>query len=195
MLFYSRDENQFLRRRRTLVFALYPDLVRTRFKDAELPWQRCVLWLGLLVATVRRLVHWLSTDALAFEFCFIDAGNPEVLAHEYGLLEMVLREQIANGTVRLARYPTEGALAAHCRQQARRSLCHCLTLSVEGPRDTFEPEDTVVTRLRVDGPCPKLAIADEEPGCPEAEGPLESWCVALERILGVLNLDAEFTQP
>src|SRR6185295_13454635 len=49
LLYYSRDENQFLRRRRTFVLALYPDLVRTRFKDAELPWQRCVLWLGLLV--------------------------------------------------------------------------------------------------------------------------------------------------
>ena len=34
LLYYSRDENQFLRRRRTFVFALFPDLVDARFKDA-----------------------------------------------------------------------------------------------------------------------------------------------------------------
>src|SRR5207253_3290566 len=66
LLYYSRDENQFLRRRRTFVFALYPDLVQTRFKDAELPWQRCVLLLAFLIATVRKLTEWLSSDALQF---------------------------------------------------------------------------------------------------------------------------------
>ena len=50
LLYYSRDENQFLRRRRTFVFALYPDLCHARFKDAELPCQRIVLLLALLVA-------------------------------------------------------------------------------------------------------------------------------------------------
>src|SRR5262249_58534221 len=93
LLYYSRDENQFLRRRRTLMFALFPDLVRTRFKDAELPWQRCVLWLGLLVAAVRKLTEWLSEDALLFEFCILDLGTPDILAQEQELLEMTLREQ------------------------------------------------------------------------------------------------------
>src|SRR5204862_7702265 len=37
LLFYSRDENNFLRRRRTFLFVLYPDLVQARFKDTELP--------------------------------------------------------------------------------------------------------------------------------------------------------------
>src|SRR5262249_28731274 len=31
LLYYARDENQFLRRRRTFIFALYPDLVQARF--------------------------------------------------------------------------------------------------------------------------------------------------------------------
>lgn len=49
LYYYSRDENQFLRRRRTFLFVLYPDLVSARFKDAELPAQRIVLLVALLV--------------------------------------------------------------------------------------------------------------------------------------------------
>src|SRR5439155_26923158 len=67
LLYYSRDENQFLRRRRTFVLALSPDLVETRFKDFELPYQRGVMLLGLLYVTVRKLTEWLSTDALNFQ--------------------------------------------------------------------------------------------------------------------------------
>ena len=55
LLYYSRDENQFLRRRRTFVFALFPNLVQARVKDACLPWQGIIVLLGLLIATIRRL--------------------------------------------------------------------------------------------------------------------------------------------
>src|SRR4051794_36271504 len=48
LLYYSRDENQFLRRRRTFVFVLGPDLIATRFKDSDLPYQRGVLMLALV---------------------------------------------------------------------------------------------------------------------------------------------------
>ena len=71
LYYYSRDENQFLRRRRTFLFALMPDLVLARFKDAELPCQRIVLALALLLASVRKLSEWLSEDALLFEFLFV----------------------------------------------------------------------------------------------------------------------------
>jgi hypothetical protein len=184
LLYYSRDENQFLRRRRTLVFALFPDLVRTRFKDAELPWQRCVLWLGLLVAAVRKLTDWLSEDALLFEFCILDQGKPDVLAQEQELLEMVLREQIANGTVRLVRLPGAGELEELCRRRARRSLCHCLTVSAE-ENVTVRPDDTIVSRLQIDGPRPAIQCAADTPEPSAAEEPIESWATALERLLHV----------
>src|SRR4051795_2411852 len=64
LLYYSRDENQFLRRRRSFVFALLPDLTRARFKDVELPCQRIVLVLALLLTGVRKLTEWLTADAL-----------------------------------------------------------------------------------------------------------------------------------
>jgi hypothetical protein len=184
LLYYSRDENQFLRRRRTLIFALFPDLLRTRFKDAELPWQRCVLWLGLLVAAVRKLTDWLSEDALLFEFCILDQGKPDVLAQEQELLEMVLREQIANGTVRLVRLPSGGELEELCRRRARRSLCHCLTVTAE-ESVAVRPDDTIVSRLQIDGPRPVIQCAGDGPEPSAAEEPIESWAAALERLLQV----------
>src|SRR5205807_9017417 len=66
LLYYARDENQFLRRRRSFVFALFPDLLHTRVKDPTLPYQRGVLLLALIVVVIRRLSDWLSTDALVF---------------------------------------------------------------------------------------------------------------------------------
>src|SRR4029077_9489540 len=71
LLYYARDENQLLRRRRTFVFVLFPDLVELRFKDADLPWQRIVFLLALVVATVRTLTEWLRTEALCFHFLFV----------------------------------------------------------------------------------------------------------------------------
>lgn len=182
LLYYSRDENQFLRRRRTLAFALFPDLVRTRFKDAELPWQRCVLWLGLLVAAVRRLTEWLTDDALLFEFCIVDQDRPETLAQEQELLEMVLREQVANGTVHLLRLPGPAALDEHCRRRAQRSLCHCLVVTAEDS-EPFRIQDTVVSRLRITGPRPVLDTGDETAPAATADEPMESWAAALERLL------------
>src|SRR5262249_51127722 len=101
LLYYARDENQFLRRRRTFVITLFPDLVHTRFKDATFPWQRGVLLLGLLTAAVRKLCEWLSTDALTFVLVFLQEKGADPLAPERALLETVLREPIANGTVEI----------------------------------------------------------------------------------------------
>src|SRR5262249_58722067 len=105
LLYYARDENQFFRRRRTFVIALYPDLALARVKDVELPRQRVVLALGLLVALVRRLTEWLSEEAILFEFLFVRQGEAEPMAAERELMEMVLREAIANGTAAIGPAP------------------------------------------------------------------------------------------
>ncbi|HXG11291.1 MAG TPA: hypothetical protein VNK04_16160 [Gemmataceae bacterium] len=180
LLYYARDENQFLRRRRTFVFILFPDLVGTRFKDAGLPYQRGVLLLALLLAAVRKLAEWLSTDALTFEFLFL-GEKEELLAPERELLEMLLREQLANGTVRVARLPTAEAAARHGALRSRRSLCHCLTISMTDRPLTAE--DAVVTRLVLDGPCPSLHAEDEEPIPAPTDDLLEGWHAVLQRLL------------
>jgi hypothetical protein len=180
LLYYSRDENQFLRRRRTFVFALYPDLVQARFKDAELPYQRIVLLLALLVVAVRKLAEWLSTDALVFEFVFIDTGNATTLAAEEGLLHLLFPEQIAHRTVVLHRIPPSH-LVAHCALRSRRSLCHCLTMGLtERP---LQAEGTVVARLVLDGPRPALGVERETVQGPDTGHALAAWSAVLEHLL------------
>jgi hypothetical protein len=180
LLYYARDENQFLRRRRSFVFVLHPDLIQTRFKDADIPWQRGVLLLGLLLIAVRKLTEWLSTDALLFDFLWISDNESAGLGPERNLLETLLREQIANGTVRMQRVSAL-QVAKHCAGLARRSLCHCLTISATERR--LEADETLISRLRVNAARPGIAIGDEVLAVPEAETALESWTRAAERLL------------
>jgi len=182
LLYYARDENQFLRRRRSFLFALYPDLAATRVKDPTLPYQRGVLLLGLLVVVVRRLSEWLATDALQFEFLFLRRGeDAEPLGREHELLRVLFREAIKKGTVVLRTEVPAAWLVAMCEERSRRSLCHCLTLST-GDR-SVEARDTVVTRLSLGGPCPALAAGDEAPVYPDGEEPLDVWAAALRELL------------
>jgi hypothetical protein len=182
LLYYARDENQFLRQRRSYVFALFPDLVRSRFKDAELPRQRIVLLLALLVAAVRALTDWLSADALRFEFLFLHETGDDPLAPERALIETILREPIAGGTVVAEALPAS-VLAVRCDARARRSLCHCSMVSTADRR--LAAETVVVTRLRVDGPRPMLAVGDEDLTIPEADDAPSSWQAALDRLLTI----------
>jgi hypothetical protein len=182
LLYYARDENQFLRRRRSFVFALFPDLRHTRVKDPSLPYQRGVLLLALALVVVRRLSDWLSTDALRFDFLFLredDEGEP--LARERELLEMLFREPIETGTVVVSAEVPADSLGKECAGRARRSLCHCLTLSTQDR--PFEAQDTVVTRLSLDGPCPALGAGDESPVYPEGEEPFDVWAGVLLELL------------
>lgn len=180
LLYYARDENQFLRRRRTFVFVLYPNLDQTRFKDRELDYQRGVLLLALLYTIVRKLAAWLNTDALAFHFLFVVEGGNDPLQAERDLLASLLREEIANGAVHLVMEP-ENKIAELCASWARRSMCHALLIDVQ--TRALNASDTTIHRLRIDGPRPALGDADSEPIASENEEPLESWGNALQAIL------------
>ena len=179
LLYYCRDENQFLRRRQTFVFALWPDLAAARFKDAALPYQRIVMVLGLLVAAVRKLIDWLSGDALRFEFLFLDHDDPRLEPEEM-LVEMLLAEQVENGTVAVERIAPE-ALRPHCDRAARRSLCHLLSVSASGVG--VSPDHALAARLAVDGPVPRLSLDDEPIPPPEIETAVDGWATALHALL------------
>ena len=115
LLYYARDENQFLRRRRTFVFVLYPDLDQTRFKDRGLEYQRGVLLLALLYVLVGKLAAWLRTDALSFRFVFVGEGDNDPLRPERDLLASLLREEIALGSAYLSVEP-ENKIAVLCAE-------------------------------------------------------------------------------
>ncbi len=93
----------------------------------------------------------------------------------------MLREQIANGTVRFDTCSHLDALASHCARRARRSLCHCLLVGTG--RAELRADDTVVSTLQIDGPAPDLQVIGEQRDDIEPDGPLESWCATLERLL------------
>ncbi len=182
LLYYSRDENQFFRRRRTFVLALHPDLALARVKDVELPRQRVVLALGLLVALVRRLTEWLSDEAIVFEFLFIRQGDAEPMAAERALVQMVLREAIANGTV-LTDSVAADSVAPRCLARARRSLCQALTVATVDRR--IVAEGVPAASLRLDRPRPAFHPGVESAAVPESESDdaLSTWQATLERLL------------
>ena len=180
LLYYSRDENSFLRRRRTFVFALYPDLIETRFKDAELPFQRMILLLAMLRAGVVKLTDWLDTDSLVFEIILIEPKDGPGLAAEKELLNVLLAEQVANGTATIRALPAD-KLAAHCAQRGRRSLCHCLLTSVT--EQTLDADGIDAARFVLSGPIPGLGVDRDTMIYSAAESAWQGWTVTLERLL------------
>lgn len=99
LLYYSRDDNQFLRRRRQFTIELDADLAMARFKDPDLPYQRLTMALGGLCALVVRLQQWLRHDDLRFHFVLPPSGVRDNLSAEAELLKTYFREAIALGTV------------------------------------------------------------------------------------------------
>lgn len=184
LLYYSRDENQFLRRRRTFVFALFPDLEEARCKDADAPWQRIVLAFGLALAAVNKIQEWLGEDALTFDFLFLDdAKQPMALQAEEVVLQMVLREQIANGSANVLRLE-RSQLPNHCSQRARRSLCHCLNIASQ-PKP-LEIDRCVVSNLALGNARPALTFVDDNSLVnTEDDGTMSAWVGTLNRLLAM----------
>lgn len=180
LLYYSRDENQFLRRRRTFVVALSPDLTGTRFKDIDLPQQRGVLLVGLVYVLVKKLTEWLSTDALQFRILFLGEKDPEPLAPERAILEKLFREEIALDVVHLEKQAV-GKLAKRCEDWTRKSMVHCLMVGVQP--GILEAKDTVVTRLAVNAARPSLGDGTGELSQVEGDDAMDSWNTALQEIL------------
>jgi hypothetical protein len=171
LLYYSRDDNRFRRRRRSFVFALFPDLVRARAKDEGLPWQRVILVLAMLVAAVRRLTEWLTNEALRFDVCFVEEDG-QALADERRLLEILLREPLASGMVCLTRAANARQVEERCAEYARRSWCNCLTISTGD--QALVPEAATVARL----------VVGQEPELLGFEGGGGDWPSGLKALLG-----------
>ena len=181
LFYYSRDENQFLRRRRAFVFAFYPDLVTARFKDADLPTQRIVLVMSTVLTLVRRLIDWLSTDALRFEALFVRSGADRPLGDEAELLQLLLREPIERGAAEVRWVESTAAVEQFLTAQSRHSQVHCLSVSAEPVR--LNPEGVVVSRLTVNGPRPTLTDGGGRVAEFDAEDAFDHWAAAVVRLL------------
>lgn len=200
LFYYSRDENQFLRRRRAFVFVLFPDLLAARFKDAGLPCQRIVMVQSLVLSLVRKLTEWLSTDAIRFDVLFVREGGKNPLEEEAKLLRLLLREPIERGDGWVA--PADPAAVEKLTEQqkaveeatkskraatdylnrlARTSQVHCLAVGTE-PFD-MEMDNVVVTELVVGGPRPEVGEGDGIVAELEGEDAFEVWQETALRVL------------
>jgi hypothetical protein len=170
LLYYSRDENQFLRRRQSFLFALYPDLAQiAKISDPALGRQRMTLVLGSLLTAVHKLRDWLTNDALRFEFLVL--GRDE-LAPQAQLLETLFREEITLGAVSVE-YATPSTVAPRCQERARHSLCNCLAVSMV--EQEIAAPWAVVSQLIPNGPIPQVMIDGQFLPSPEVDQPLDGW--------------------
>jgi hypothetical protein len=200
LFYYSRDENQFLRRRRVFVFVFDPSLKAARVKDPALPYQRIVLALSVVLAVVRRLSDWLSTDALRFELVFPLAGGQSPLTAEAKLFEILLSELRANGSAAVARLDGPdgkhlqtnadlfaGVLDApegfdrYCERLSRTAQVQVLTIGAE--KTCREIEGAVTSELLVDGPTPALTDGHGDPVPLDPDDPLAAWFDAVLKVL------------
>ena len=181
LLYYSRDENQFFRRRRSFVFAFFPDLVHARVKDPAAPWQRVIILLGLVVALAQRLSDRLGDDSLTFEMLFVHDGGDAPLSSERSLLETIFRTQIADRKLRIADVDI-AQWKDRCEEHARRSLVDCLLLGTRPP--SCRIDRVHVAALRPDDAGPTLEWIDAPPTeCrQEGDAALDRWAKRLEEI-------------
>ena len=179
LLYYSRDENEFLRRRLSFVFILYPDLVATRIKDNQLPCQRIILLLACLYVCVRQLVDWLTGDAIKFEFLLVESTDENQLTDERTLIETLFREEIVTGHV-VVQSIQPSDVAARCAALARSSLCH--TLSVAAGDVPVSDDYSIAARMRIDAAQPTLIFPEEAIHQPEERG-FKGWQQQLDQLL------------
>jgi hypothetical protein len=181
LFYYSRDENQFLRRRRAFVFVLFPDLLGARYKDPELPHQRIVMLQSAILALVHRLTEWLSTDAIRFEVLFVQDGERKPLAEEATLAQLLLREPIERGDAAVEWVADRAAVIGRLNRLSRLAQVHCLAAATE-PFE-MELETAVVTELVVGGPRPEIGHGDGLVVELEGEDALDAWQEAVLRVL------------
>lgn len=181
LFYYSRDENQFLRRRRAFVFVLFPDLVAARFKDPGLPYQRVVLLQAAVLALVRKLTEWLSTDAIRFEVLFVQDGGKNPLAEEAALMKLLLREPIERGDGAVTEVADQGAVERHLNLLSRTAQVHCLAAATEP--FAMDLDNVVVTELVVSGPRPEIGSGDGAVAALDGEDPFDVWQSSVLRVL------------
>lgn len=178
LLYYSRDENQFLRRRLSYVIVLQPNLSAARFKDDSLPCQRIILLLASIYVAVTQLLEWQSTDAIQFEFLIPHKDGDVELADEMVLLQTLFGDLITSETVEV-RAVDPDSIAERCMSRARTSMCHTLSIGCEDSGDTDEL--SIPARMVLGQAQPTLVLAGDSFASEEVG--VAGWKEQLDRLL------------
>jgi hypothetical protein len=177
LLFYTRDDSVFRRHKHVIVFALATDLVEARVKDADVPWQRLVLALGMLVAAIRWLTEQLGHEALTVHLCF----PPRVMAAERELVELLLGGEVQSGTVVVSE--KDSAEAIEIAQAARNAISDLVVVSMGSVPPL--PKGQRALHMSLAGVSPSsYELAPRRSDPPEPDGdPWTEWCDDCEDLL------------
>jgi len=179
LLYYTRDDSVHRRHRHLIAIALGPDLDDARVKDRDVPWQRLVLALGLVVATVRWLAEQLGDQALTVRLAF----SPRILAEEKQIVALLLEGEIARGIVSIVEEPWATTVDAAAKAGGT-SLADLVVVSL-GPTPEL-PRHLRALHVNLVDAAPKIAeLAPRrgvDPGAPDADAWTE-WCEGAEDVL------------
>lgn len=146
LLYYTRDEAIFVRRRRQIVFAIDPQLVRSRVKDQGLPWQRIVLVLAVLVTVTKKLVELLGTEDLDIRVVFIPEKGKIPLADEQALTDLLFGEWKDRGIASILE-ATWPEIATSTTEAARRALVEIVHFKLPGTAEVEEEFHPSIARV------------------------------------------------
>ncbi|MGL4422044.1 MAG: hypothetical protein ACRCZF_15355, partial [Gemmataceae bacterium] len=181
LFYYSRDENQFLRRRRKFIIRFDQSISQYRTKDPSLPVQRSVLMLAATAVLIDRLRMWLATDSLQVEYQFVGFTQELTGIEEARLLAILSQEAMARGETEIVAVADD--VTAHSRAEAAAGLSQVHLLSW-GANPTGTPSSRLVQYgVVVDSPRPSLMLGQEVfSGFSEESDDLQVW-LDLVRIL------------
>ncbi|HEU0030179.1 MAG TPA: hypothetical protein VFQ53_06085 [Kofleriaceae bacterium] len=177
LLYYTRDDSVFRRHRHVIVFALGADLEDARIKDKDLPWQRLVLALGMMVAAIRWLTEQLGHEALSIHLAF----PPRLLAPERELVELLLEGEVKSGIVKVVEQPWEAAIEV--AQQAKSAISDLVVVSLGSVPALPKGQRALHLALgQVSPQVYELAPRKGAPPDPDAD-PWTEWCEDTEDLL------------
>ncbi|PIE19951.1 MAG: hypothetical protein CSA65_00465 [Proteobacteria bacterium] len=186
LLYYTRDESVFSRNRRLIVFSLAPDLVQARFKDAQLPAQRLVMALGLLLSAARRLSDWLRDEALELRVVLLDDERGVApLSEEREVATLLLGEWIDKGVACVKRAESLDALRTQLEGEAARAEVDLVSFASSGPREgRVGWQKVLCNHLDLSASAPVLTPASGQASpLRDAADPWQAWVDAARQLL------------
>jgi len=176
LLFYTRDDSVHRRHRHVITVALGADLEDARVKDPDVPWQRLVLTLGMLVSAIRWLNEQLGHEALTVHLAF----PPRVLASERELVELLLEGEITSGTVTVVEQKWEEAVDFAV---AARGISDLVVVSLGSVPPL--PKGQRALHLSLGGVSPTVyELAPRKGVAPDPDSdPWTEWCEVTEDLL------------
>ncbi|HVW01461.1 MAG TPA: hypothetical protein VHB77_14010 [Planctomycetaceae bacterium] len=160
LLYYSRDENQFWRRRQTDVWVLTPRLQQLRTTEPGLAWQRIIVALALVRVVCLRRLQQLGADGLQFEIVVLQEGNQPPLVEETELLGRLLGDLIGSHLCRVEALDL-AALQQRIESARRTSECRVIALHAEDLPELGA--DIGAIQVRLDTPSAELSDSEATP--------------------------------